>query len=228
MDRREPGGGSSSQSADPGPSPGAGGSISVVSLEFSGADAERLTIHLSDGSSMSCPAEIAGRAGLSPGATLDADRLALLRREAEFALARASALRLLSRASHSRRGLARKLQARGYGPEAIRAALARMGELGYLDDRLFAENWARARLASKAEGWSAIYRGLVKRGVPRRLAEEAASVACSADRELELAQKIALGLAPRTAAARLSARGFRARTIARVIREMRARQDEEA
>jgi regulatory protein len=219
-------GGSSSPSADldgrgdaPDDSP-----LTIRSLELRGAGGESATVRLSDGSSFIVPAEVVSGEGLAAGLEIDAGRLADLRSKSEFALARSKALALLSRAAHTRRALARKLQARGFGAEAARAAIERMAELGYLDDRAFALDWARTRVASRAEGWKLVYRGLLARGVPHQLAGEAASEVCTDETELEMARRAAGDLSPRAAAARLAARGFRARTISRVLRERAGRR----
>jgi len=176
------------------------------------------------GSAFVVPAEILVGDGLSTGAALDDQQLQSLRTRSELVLARTRALSLLSRAAQTRRGLARKLEARGFSPPAVRAAVARMVELGYLDDRAFALDWARARSAARAEGLKAVYRGLIRHGVPRPIAAEAADEVCSAEAELEVARRLAVGLSPRAAANRLSARGFRSRTIARVLRELAGRR----
>ncbi len=104
----------------------------------------------------------------------------------------------------------------------MKAAIDRMAELGYLDDRAFALDWARARIAGRAEGWKAVYQGLIRRGVPRAIAGETATEVCSDQAELEMARRLAGNLAPRTAARRLVTRGFRSRIIARVLREIAA------
>jgi regulatory protein len=193
-----------------------------------GAGGEAGRVRLSDGSSFILHGEVIARAGIAAGTSLDSDTISSLQRRSEIVFARESALGLLSRAPHTRRGLAVKLRARGFPEEAVRAAIARMLELGYLDDRAFAENWARSRLAARREGWSAIYVGLLRRGVPRKIAEEAAADACTDEVEIEKARSLARGLAPRAAARALKSRGFRSRTIARVLREMRSRGREEA
>ena len=229
-----PGGGSSSPSAEPGGphrDPGNGHraeagvpSLTVLSIEIKGAGGETATVRLSDGSSFFAPAEVVAGEGLFTGAVLDDDHLQSLRSRSEFVLARSRALSLLSRSAHTRRGLARKLEARGFGPEAVKAAIDRMTELGYLDDRAFALDWARARLTNRAEGWKAVYRGLLGRGVPRTIAGETATEVCSDEAELEMAHRLVEDLSPRSAASRLTARGFRSRTIARVLREIAARR----
>jgi regulatory protein len=183
-----------------------------------------VTVRLSDGSSFVVPMEIVAADGLYTGAALDDERLQSLRSRSEFVLARSRALSLLSRAAHTRHGLARKLEARGFGPAAVKAAVARMIELGYLDDRAFALDWARARSAARSEGLKAVYRGLLRNGVPRAIAAEAAAEVCTVETELEAARRLADTLPPRAAAHRLAARGFRSRTIALVLRELTGRR----
>ena len=201
-------------------------SLTIRSLEIRGAGGETATVRLSDGSSFIAPLEIVAGEGLSAGIPLDDERLESLRSRAELALARWRALSLLSRSAQTRRALARKLEARGFSPGAVKAAIQRMAELGYLDDRAFAFDWARARVAGRAEGWKAVYRGLLARGVPRAIAGETATEVCSDEAELEMARRLAGRLQPRTAASRLAARGFRTRTIARVLREIGDRRSE--
>lgn len=57
-------------------------------------------------------------------------------------------LGLLVRREHSRRELARKLQARGVEPEAAAAAVERLAGEGWQDDRRFAESLVRSRAAA--------------------------------------------------------------------------------
>jgi len=231
MDRRAPGGGSSSPSAESGGSCGGAGSdprvtlsLTVLSIELRGASGESATVRLSDGTSLVVPAELLAADGLSTGATLDDGQVASLASRSELIRARARALALLARSAQTRRGLARKLEARGFDPVAVKAAIARMIELGYLDDRAFALDWARARMAARAEGLKAVYRGLLRNGVPRAIAAEAAAEVCTVEAELEAARRVAAGLSPRAAAGRLAARGFRSRTIGRMLRELADRR----
>ncbi len=184
-----------------------------------GAAGEAGRVHLSDGSFFVLHAEIIAREGISAGARIDPARLSVLLARSEKVFARARALALLARAPHSKRGLARKLLARGFSREAVAAAVARMGELGYINDREFAQSWVRSRMAARAEGWKALYQGLLRRGVPRALAEEVVEGSCSFEEELASARRLTDGLPPAQAVRRLSSRGFRSRVIARVLRE---------
>ncbi|MGA2641899.1 MAG: RecX family transcriptional regulator [Spirochaetia bacterium] len=177
-------------------------------------------IHLSDGSFFLLHAEVFARARLSAGGVLDGETRARLLARSERVRARIVALRLLGRAAHTRRGLARKLAARGFGRAAISHALARMSELGYLDDRAFAESWIRSRLVSGKDGATALYRGLLSRGVARPLAEEVVGEMYAHDEEVRHGRRLVAGLSRSAAIRRLSGRGFRSRAIAAVIREI--------
>jgi regulatory protein len=178
-------------------------------------------IHLADGSFFIIHAEVFASEGLAAGDLLDESRVAQLLGRSELVLARQTALRLLSRAAQTRRGLLRKLRSRGFGLDAARAAVSRMIELGYVDDRVFAENWTRFRLSARKEGWKSLYRGLLRGGVPRDIAEEVLRDLCTEEVELEQARKVVHGLTPRTAVGKLAARGFRSRIIARILSEIR-------
>jgi regulatory protein len=80
---------------------------------------------------------------------------------------------LLARRAHSRWELRRKLLMKGFGAEAVEAALARLVELGYLNDSAFAHGLVRRRGAQK--GPLALSAELAAKGVDR--ADAAAAVA---------------------------------------------------
>jgi regulatory protein len=80
-------------------------------------------------------------------------------------------LRLLSARAHSRAELRRKLGRRGYDADEIEAAVARLIELGYLDDTTFARGLVRRRGALR--GPLALSAELAARGVDRALADAA-------------------------------------------------------
>jgi regulatory protein len=196
---------------------------SILSIERKGAGGEAVKIHLADGSFYVLHAEVFARSGISQGSSLDPDTLATLLARSERVFARRRALSLLSRAAHTRLGLARKLAKRGFSAPAVRHALARMAELGYLDDTAFAEAWLRTRLDARAHGWKALYRSMLGRGVPRAVADEVLDAMFPAELELEHALHLAAGLSPTAAIRKLSVRGFRSRAIAAVLRELKGK-----
>ncbi|MHB8613592.1 MAG: regulatory protein RecX [Candidatus Dormibacteraceae bacterium] len=80
-------------------------------------------------------------------------------------------LRLLGRRAHSRVEMQRKLTRRGYASGEVDAAVARLDELGYLNDLTFAEGLVRVRSASR--GPRALSAELAQRGVGRAQADRA-------------------------------------------------------
>ncbi len=104
-------------------------------------------------------------------------------------------LRLLARRAHSRLELRRKLARRGYAEDEVQAAMARLAELGYLDDASFAEGHVRRR--SRSLGPLALSAELAQRGVDRHLAAAALE---SLDRPAQVAA--AARLAERLVASR--------------------------
>ena len=84
----------------------------------------------------------------------------------------AAALKILSLRDQSEAELCRKLTCRGYSHQAIENSVVRMKDLGYLNDRRFAENFAAAaKRGGKAFGWR-LKMELSRRGVAGELIEE--------------------------------------------------------
>jgi regulatory protein len=94
-------------------------------------------------------------------------------------------LRLLGGRAHSRAELQRKLGRKGYTPEEVDAALARLDELGYVNDLSFAEGLVRVRSASR--GPRALSAELARRGVDRAQADRALA---GYDEALQLASAV--------------------------------------
>ncbi|TAN34370.1 hypothetical protein EPN29_03105 [bacterium] len=107
-------------------------------------------------------------------------------------------LRLLGRRAHSRAELKRKLGRRGFTAAEIEAAVGRLAELGYMDDRSFAQGLVRRRGASR--GPMALSAELAARGVERTLAD-AALAEFDADAQLASATRLAERLGARKAVA---------------------------
>jgi regulatory protein len=97
-------------------------------------------------------------------------------------------LRLLGRRAHSRVELRRKLSRRGYSSDDVDLALSRLIELGYLDDRSFAEGLVRRRGALR--GPLALSAELAARGVDRAQAD-AAVAGFDVDAQLASATQLA-------------------------------------
>jgi regulatory protein len=135
------------------------------------------------------------------------------------------ALELVARRPHFRAELARKLTQRGFAGDEIEAALARLSELGYLDD---------AELAAREAERLRERRGLARAGVAAELARKgAAAEAVDAalageDAEKELAAALAFAArwrqvhaADAAALARaLSRKGYPGHVIFSVLKDL--------
>lgn len=106
---------------------------------------------------------------MPPRSSKGAGRAPRARRPAGSALD--AGLRLLGRRAHSQAELGRKLGRRGYAQIEVRSAVDRLVELGYLDDRSFAEGHVRRRKAGL--GPLALSAELSARGVDRQVADGA-------------------------------------------------------
>ena len=80
---------------------------------------------------------------------------------------------LLARRAHSRVELEKKLLAKGGLPEAVEAALARLDELGYLDDAVFARDLVRSRMTHKRWGPAKVKMELRAKGIADEIVEAA-------------------------------------------------------
>jgi regulatory protein len=117
-------------------------------------------------------------------------------------------LRLLAQRPHGEAELGRKLTRRGCDPAAVGGALARLRELGYLDDAAFARALV-ARRAS-ARGTSLIGAELAAKGIGPAAARAALDTVTEED-ERAAARRLAErwgGLPAQRVAARLRRRGF--------------------
>lgn len=108
---------------------------------------------------------------LTKGDVLDEQQIALLLREDETKKAIAAALNLIAYRARAAGELATKLRERGFSPEAIENAVARMQELGYLDDRDFADRWVESRQTYRPRSVRMLKQELRQKGVDQEIIE---------------------------------------------------------
>ena len=82
-------------------------------------------------------------------------------------------LKLLARREVSVEGMRARLEDRGYSPEDIAEALARLLESGALDDRRVARAYARTAVTVKGRGRLRINQELLHMGIQKEIAAEA-------------------------------------------------------
>ncbi len=112
------------------------------------------------------PREFVAAAGLTAGRPVDPELQPRLTQAADAEAAYRTVLRALERRSFARRDLERRLLRKGHPPLAVEAALARVAELGLLDDAAFARDFVRTR-AARGRGPGRLIRDLLAMGVER-------------------------------------------------------------
>lgn len=136
-----------------------------------------------------------------------------------------AAARFLEVRSRSVAEVRRRLGGAGYRPDLVDGAIARMTELGMLDDEAFARTWVESRDRARPRGERAIREELRLKGIDR----ETIDLVLMERRDRALALNGAVGdddvepiSADRTAAERLLAKN--ARALARVADPRKRRQ----
>jgi regulatory protein len=142
--------------------------------------------------------------------------------EVEPALAKESAFRLLGYRDRSRAELGRKLRDRGYPAAVASAVVARLEELGIVDDQRFAASWVRSR-AAQGMGARRIARELGQKGVAAETIDAALAPEASEETQLQAAVHALRGKVatdPRQRdrlVRRLVTKGFDLRTAIRAV-----------
>jgi regulatory protein len=180
-------------------------------------------------------AEMIGDFRLAPGRELSGAEAEALTRTAHRLQVFDLAVSLLSARARSARDLRIALKRRGATDEEVRPALARLGELGLLDDAVYAREVARSRAAQGGMSKRGLQQDLSRRGVAPAVAraaigdvldevgldEHAAALAVARKRLKSLS-----GLGPVVARRRLYAflarRGYEPGVISTVLAEVLA------
>lgn len=166
---------------------------------------------------------------LKPGMDISDEELYELIQASDERRAREKALYLLEYRSHSKKELADKIARTASSRAVADAAADRMEELGLVDDRAYAESFARMLVKRKQYGMGRVRQELKLKGIDRELIEEI--LAEYADRDCTDAIRAFLEkkypgydedeAVKRRAIAALQRRGYSYEDIKRSIRGMR-------
>lgn len=143
----------------------------VGGLEPKGDD--RVAVRLEGGDRLVVASETAAGMGLEAGRELTGAELERLREASARREALDRAFSYLSHRPRSRFEVERHLRSKGFEAAAVAHALSRCEELGYLDDRAFAESWVRDRIRLKPRGRFKLRMELEEKGVSEADAEAA-------------------------------------------------------
>lgn len=160
------------------------------------------------------PIEVVRDLGLRVGQPVETAALEADIAESEPPQAWGRVLRLLNYRDRGSDELLRRLSDDGFSPETAADAVSRAAELGFVDDRRFAEALARHLVQGKRLGRRRVASQLAAKGVSEELVAELLEDACGPEDEAARASDAAARLvaacrnAPDRVARRLVAKGF--------------------
>lgn len=203
------------------------GKITAISAQQ--RDDARMNIEIDGKFAFGLHADVVLNHYLNVGSELSAEMIEKLQQEDEIKKAITAALNLLSFRPRASGELERKLREKGYSPESAEAAVARMHDLGYLNDADFANRWIENRQEHKPRSRRLLQQELRQKGIDNEVIEEAMAeiVIDEVADALEIAQKKAgsmQGLDQQTRHRRLSGflgrRGYGFDVIRKVLEEI--------
>lgn len=137
----------------------------ITAITGQARDPERLNVYLDGHFAFGIDREAALQENLRLGDDLDLARITALRAADEIARATNAALVFLAYRARSEREVRDRLTQKGYGPEAIAAAMDRLAGWGYLNDADFARFWTENRVQHKPRGRRLLEQELRHKGV---------------------------------------------------------------
>lgn len=141
----------------------------VTALEAQQKNPERVSVFLDGAFAFGLPALDAAR--LHVGQQLSETEIAALALQDARAHAIEDAVALLARRPYSTAELRAHLRRKAFAETVIDAAIARLAELGYVDDRAFAEYWVANREQFRPRGPRALGFELRQKGIPQPIIE---------------------------------------------------------
>ena len=130
-----------------------------------------LKVVLDDRKDVLIDIETAALQGVRAGACFSEDELTEIIEISDYTRAKSRALWYLDRCDHTEKGLYDKLIKAWFSPQASAKALAKLTELGLVDDDRFAKRYA-ARLFEANTSKRQIYYKLCEKGIGREMAKE--------------------------------------------------------
>ena len=108
----------------------------------------------------------------------------------EFKKARALAYRYLSNRDRSTRETADHLKKKGFEEAVVQETLYHLKKAKFLDDRRFAEHWARTRAENRHYGRFRLRQELLGKGLPQELINETLDTLFESVQEIDLARAV--------------------------------------
>ncbi|MBD3184097.1 hypothetical protein GF312_17565 [Candidatus Poribacteria bacterium] len=128
---------------------------------------------------------------LKKGMEIDDKELKKLLYEEELSKAKNYTYRILGRRMYTTKEIRDKLQERGYVDDIVVEVISTLERYGYLDDKLYAEEWIQSRMRSKPKGKIVIRQELTRKGVDKNIIEESLNEAFDESWETDMAMELA-------------------------------------
>jgi len=142
----------------------------ITLLEVQKKNKERVNVYL-DGE-FAFGLNMMDAALLRKGQELDPNAVVELKHKDEIVRAFDQAVKLLARRPYSTQEVRKKLSRKDRPPEVVDAAINRLMQYGYLDDRAFARYWVDNRTRFKPRGRQALGYELRQKGIANSLIDE--------------------------------------------------------
>ncbi|MEO0026564.1 MAG: RecX family transcriptional regulator [candidate division WOR-3 bacterium] len=201
----------------------------ISALKSQRRSKKRLSVFVDGEYAFSLDRETVAQFRLKAGTRVDPKLLEQIVLEEQFRHCRDDAFRLLSYRARSEKELRERLDKKGYSPEIVEKVLARLRELGIVDDEKLARDYVEARITVGHKGKFRVKQELLKKGIApetvRTALQTAPSELAAARMVLEHHLPRYRRLDPQTRLRRLygllARRGFSADTIEQVLRQYR-------
>lgn len=162
--------------------------MTIESISFLGNVAK---VSLSDETELKIKNSEIAELGLIKGLELTEDKYHELKYRSALFEAKTTALKILNRRSHSEFELYVKLSRKGFDKKIISTVIDDFRDLGFLDDRKFAEQFVQSKSKNFKQGQNKIAAQLKKKGVSYQIIDKIIKKEINEDEELVNAKKLA-------------------------------------
>jgi regulatory protein len=163
----------------------------ITQIEKQKKNPSRYSIFLDGKYAFGLDAEILAKYSLITGQIITAKEASDLCNEDERRRGKISALRILARRDHSEKELRNKLSQKGFSENAVQWILSGLREQRFLDDQIFAENFAKNRLIEHPSGKRHLAYELKKKGISESLIAVTIEKIYTEFDEMDLARQLA-------------------------------------
>jgi regulatory protein len=164
----------------------------ITAIAAQAHDSQRVNIFIDDQFAIGVSLATLAAEGLFVGLPIDEELWARLEAAGRAEKAMLAAMRLIDARPRSSAELRLRLRRKEYEPEVIERALARLAELGLVDDAAFSRYWVESRQSFRPRGQLALRDELRRKGVAR---EEIDAALAESDDGPEAEQERAMALA---------------------------------